>query len=114
MELPVAPPEVERDLDRVAGRPRAFVHDEAVALEEAVGERRLSHVRSAYEADADGPPLTVGPSRAFAIRRGRVLQAPDPVEDCLSQIGLAAAVFGGHADRLAQSQASDPFEVGLL
>ena len=51
--------------------------------------------------------LPLGPEPAR--RRGA-----DPLQDRLAQLALAAAVLGGHEDRLPQSEARDPLVVRLL
>ncbi len=114
VELPVPALEIEGELDRVAGRSRALVHDKAIALEEPVGERRLPHVWAPYETDADGPAFPHARRPGSGVLLGRIRPAPYPLEDRLAERRLASSVLRGNEERLAQAQARDPLKVRLL
>ena len=74
----VAALEFEGNLDRVAGRARDGAHDQPVALQEPVGQRRLAHVGPADEAKAERIGRRLGRARAAVIRRPQPLERSPP------------------------------------
>ena len=100
IRISVAAVELERGVDRVAGRPRELGDDHPLGPEERVDQRRLADVR----APDDRHPRRGRPrsSSAAARRdRGRAARARD---EAVEQVAGAAAVRGRDGDRLAEPE----------
>jgi hypothetical protein len=90
-----APPvDLQREVDRVAGRSGDVAHDHALGPEQAVDERGLADVRAPDDGEADD---------VVVLLLGLVLLGQQ-LDDAVEQIAGAEPLGGRHGDRVAQAE----------
>ena len=92
--------DLEREVDRVAGRAGHLADDHALLAQQPVDERRLADVGAPDDGQADRVVVLLGD---LLLRRGQALH------DRVEQVARAEPLHGGDRHRVAQAQ---PVEVG--
>src|SRR3954452_23899853 len=86
--------DLERQVDRVAGRAGDVGDDHALGAEQAVDERRLADVRAAHDREAD----------EVVVLLGRLLLGGQQLDDPVEEVARAEALGGRDRQRLAEAE----------